>query len=79
MLHICAKDKHIGIVEGSTRTIEEREMCTFHYLPHQRYPKIITIWLVKGAVSWLNSFPPKDGVLGNLIPAKIVLGKQIVD
>ena len=35
----------------------------------------MTIWIVEGSVSWLNSFPPKDIVLDTLIPATIVIGK----
>ena len=39
----------------------------------------MTISLVKTAVYWLNAFPSKNGISGNLSPANIVIGRANPD
>ena len=78
-LHICAKNKHIPVIERSTRIVEERARFTRHSIPYTCYPEIITNVLMEQIEYWLNSFPSTDSLIDSVGPANIVEGRLNVD
>ena len=61
-LHIVAADKHVRMVERSSRTMKERTRYTCQNLLYLKIPKIMIDNLLELVISMLNAFPAKDGV-----------------
>ena len=78
-LHIYATKEHVGVIEGSIRTVKERCRCITHTVPFKRYTKLMTTSLVECATYWLNAFLSKNGITGNISPAGIVIGCSTPD
>ena len=78
-LHIYAAKEHVGVIEGSIRTVKERCRCITHTVPFKRYTKLMTTSLVECATYWLNAFLSKNGITGNISPAGIVIGCSTPD
>lgn len=74
-LHIHGKNKHVGVIERSIRSVKDRCRSVCHSLPFRRYTKLMTNSLVEYVVYWMNSFPARDGSSERISPAGIVLGR----
>ena len=77
--HIYGKVEHVGTIERSVRTVKQRCRALCHALPYRRYTKLMVYSLVENAIYWLNTFPTSTGVIQQLSPASIVLGKSRPD
>ena len=79
LLHIYARNEHVGIIERPTRTIKERARSVYHSIPYRRITILIVRPLIKGIVDVMDAFPSEDGVSETLSPSTIVEGKLKLD
>ena len=79
LLHICAKNEHVGTIERGIRTIKERCRCMVHDVPYRRYTRLMVRSLLESVVDLLNHFPSKNSVSKTMSPATIVEGKPRLD
>ena len=73
-VHIAARDKHVGIVEQSIRTMKERARCYCQNTPFCKVPKVMIDYLLELVNTNLNMYPAKTSVSETLSPAAIVMG-----
>ena len=73
-LDIVPADSHVGEIERSNRTVQERLRSCVHGLPFKRIPRLMIRHMVHDAIRCLNNFPWKYGVSDTLSPACIVTG-----
>ena len=73
-LDIVPADSHVGEIERSNRTVQERLRSCVHGLPFKRIPRLMIRHMVHDAIRCLNNFPWKYGVSYTLSPACIVTG-----
>ena len=74
VLDIVPADSHVGKIERSNRTVQERLRSCAHGLPFKRIPCLMIRHMVHNAIQCLNNFPLKYGVSDTLSPACIVTG-----
>jgi hypothetical protein len=74
VMDVVSPDSHVGEIERSNRTVQERLRACVHGLPFKRIPRLMVKHMVKDAIRCLNQFPWKYGVSYTLSPAAIVTG-----
>ena len=79
LLHIYARNEHVGIIERPTRTIKERTRSVCHNIPYRRITILMVRSLIEGIVDVMNAFPSEDGVSKTMSPSTIVEGKPKLD
>ena len=77
MINMASANKHVPDIERKTRAMKERCRATWHGLPLQRIPKLLTIHLVFQTVKLLNSFPTKGGISDTFSPKTIISGETL--
>jgi hypothetical protein len=75
-LNVTSANEHVPQIERQIRTIKERARATRHSLPFEYIPALMMIELVYFSTMWINAFPPKGGVSGNISPRGILTGTQ---
>ena len=73
-LETVPADSHVGEVERSNRTVQERARACAHGLPFKRLPKLLITSMVHDVIRCLNMLPSPTGVSRSLSPASIVTG-----
>ena len=73
-VEIVPADSHVGEVERSNRTVQERARACTHGLPFKRLPKLLITSMVKDVIRCLNMLPSHTGVSDSLSPQTIVTG-----
>jgi len=76
-LNSTAREEHVPIAEQRIRTLKERTRSTHHTLPFKKMPAQVIAQMVHHSNFWLNVFPPKDGISGDLCPREIITGCEI--
>ena len=79
LLHIYAKNEHVGIIERSICTIKECERATCHAVIFDRCKTVIVVSPIEDVVDFLKHFPSKDGFSDTLSQSKIVEVRTKVD
>ena len=74
-IHIYAKDEHVGTIDRSNYTVKYCIISTYHLVPYKLIPKLMTKYLVKVVVNWLNGFLLENGISQTTSPKMIVQGK----
>ena len=72
LLHIYAKNEHVGIIEWSICTIKECARSTYHTATFKIYTSIITISPIEVVLYLMNRLQYKYGVSDTLSPSTIV-------
>ena len=73
-LETVAEDEHVPEVERCIRTVKERCRALWSGLPFRTVPTRMLIEFILGCVTWLNMFPPSDGVSRTISPRAIITG-----
>ena len=76
---IVSADSHVGEVERSNRTVQERVRACTHGLPFRRLPNLMITSMVKHVIQCLNMLPAPNGVSPTLSPDSIVTGSPPPD
>ena len=76
-VNIVGAGEHVGNIERSGRTIQERTRCHVHRLPHKRYPAEMTCGCVIKSVKDLNFEIPRDGLSKDLPPSTLIHGTPL--
>ena len=79
LIQICARDKHMHVIEWSIWEIKEWCIWICHTLTYTRYTRIMVIELVEGVIRWLNDFSLSKGFSDTMSLATIDIGKQNTD
>ena len=79
ILHIYAREEHVGVVERQIRSLKERLCSVIHGLPYKRYPKLMFISMVAHVVEMMNRFPKNNGLSSNMSPSEIIEGVDKLD
>ena len=79
VLHTYAREEHVGTIERSMRSIEERCQSTINAIPYKRMTILMVRSLVEGVVGMMNVFSSKKGIPCTLDPSNIVEGKAKLD
>ena len=79
LLHIYGREEHVGIIERSVRTINDRFRSTCSNIPYRRITILMVRSLVEAIVEVLNAFPSKNSITTTISPATIVEGKPKID
>ena len=75
LLHIYAKNEHIGNIEHSTCRIKERARSTYNGTSYKRITMLMVRSLIEAIVESLNAFPSPTGISKTMSPSTIVEGK----
>ena len=75
LLHIYAKNEHVGNIEHSTCRIKERARSTCNGIPYKRITILMVRSLIEAIVESLNAFPSPTGISKTMSPSTIVEGK----
>jgi hypothetical protein len=76
-LNVVSADEHVPEVERFIRTVNERTRCVHNTVPFKRMPTTMVVEMVRASVSWLNMFPPTDGVSDTLSPTGLIMGLKL--
>jgi len=77
MVNLASANEHVPEIERRIRVVKERCRATWHGLPIQLIPKLLTIHIVLNIVKLLNFFPTKGGVSETLTPKTIMYGETL--
>jgi hypothetical protein len=77
MVNLASANEHVPEIEHRIRVVKERCRATWHSLPYEIIPKLITIHIVLNVVKLLNFFSTKGGVSDTLIPKTIMSGETL--
>ena len=77
MLNLKSTNEHVPKIEHHIRVVKEHCRATWHRLPFNRIPKLLTIHIVLNAVKLLNFFPMKGGISDTLSPKTIMSGETL--
>jgi hypothetical protein len=73
-LNKCSREEHVPVAERRIRTLKERCRCITNTLPFPKLPGMLIVQIVSTCNSWLNIYPPKDGVSRNINPRELITG-----
>lgn len=76
VLDTCDTNSHVPRAENAIKFVKEQVRCARSEMPFKKFPKRVTIKLVKRMVVLINSFARKTGVHPVLSPQQIVLGRH---
>ena len=79
ILHVYAKEEHVGFIENAIKTVKERVRTMCHAVPYRKFTKLMTKSVVEGAVDLLNAFPSKNSVSDVISPSAIIQGRDKID
>ena len=79
VLHIYAREEHVGVIERQIRSLKERLRSVLQGLPYKKYPKLMFIAMVDHVVEMMNRFVTKNGLSDTLSPAELVEGVDKID
>jgi hypothetical protein len=77
MVNLESANEHLSEIERRIRLVKEKCWATWHNLPYERIPKLMTIHIVLNVVKLLNFFPTKGGVSDTLRPKTIMSGETL--
>jgi hypothetical protein len=77
MVNLASANEHVTYIERIIRVVKEWCRETWHSLPYERIPKLMTIHIVLNVVKLLNFPPTKGGVSDTLIPKTIMSGETL--
>jgi hypothetical protein len=77
MVNLASANEHVPDIERRIRVVKERCWETWHILPFETIPKLMTINIVLNVVKLLNFFPTKGGVFDTLSPKTIMSGETL--
>ena len=76
-VHSVPAQLHVSKAERNIQVIKERVRSSVHYLPYEKIPKIILLYIVQEAANKLNYFPVKNGISPHYSPRMIVSKKTL--
>ena len=76
-VNLVGAGEHVGNIERSGRTIQERTRCHVHRLPYKRYPNEMTCGCVVKSVKDINFEIPRDGLSKDLPPTTLIKGSPL--
>jgi hypothetical protein len=77
MVNFASANEHVPEIERRIRVVKERCRATWHSLPYERIPKLMTVHVVLNVVKLLNFFSTKGGVSDTLSPKTIMSGETL--
>ena len=76
-INTTAKSDHFPEIERPVRVVKERARAIYSTLPFTKVPGRIIVALLTYVVTWLNAFPPKNGISRTYSPRTILTGKTL--
>lgn len=78
VLDTCDAESHVPRAENAIKFVKERVRCARSQMPFKKFPKRVTIELVKRMVVLINSFARRTGVHPVMSPRQIVMGRHFL-
>jgi hypothetical protein len=77
VVNLVSTNEHVPEIERCIRLVKERFRDTWHSLPFERLPKIMTVHIVLNVVKPLNFFSTKGEVSETMSPKTIMSGETL--
>jgi hypothetical protein len=77
VVNLASANEHVPEIECRIQVVKERCRATWHSVPFERTPKIMTIHIVLNVVKLLIFPPTKGGVYETLSPKTIMSGETL--
>jgi hypothetical protein len=78
VVNLASANDHVPDIERFIHVVEEHCWATWHSLPFERIPKIMTVHIVINVVTLLNFFSTKDGV-SETLSTKTIISDETLD
>ena len=74
---VAASNEHVGDIENLIRHVKNRYRALRAGLPYKQLPYVVSRYLIRFIIMWLNAFPPRGGVSRSYGPRTVVLGTRL--
>jgi len=71
-MNTTSREEHVPDAERRIRTLKEQTRCTWHTLPFKKMPARLVVEIVYYSNFWLNIFPAKEGISGDMNPRELI-------
>ena len=78
VLTTCDSDSHVPRAENAIKLVKERVRCIQSAMPFKRFPRRLTIEMVKRMPVLINSFRRKSGIHSVMSPRQILYGRKFI-